>query len=82
MFMAEVVCANFVLRSKVAIKMSKSAGKGKDSIEDVETDSDVSSEEEDDARGPGREETPDLYRNSALGIYGGVSKVMIGVDPH
>ncbi|KIJ39919.1 hypothetical protein M422DRAFT_257242 [Sphaerobolus stellatus SS14] len=57
--------------SKIAIKMGRvAAEKGKDktenSLEELESEpSDEEVEEEE------REETPDLYRNSALGIYGG-----------
>ncbi|KAK7053298.1 E3 ubiquitin-protein ligase tom1 [Paramarasmius palmivorus] len=59
--------------TKVAIKMSRSPGsKGKESIEGPKAESVASytSESEDD-EGDEREETPDLYRNSALGMYGG-----------
>ncbi|KAG7098569.1 hypothetical protein E1B28_000502 [Marasmius oreades] len=58
--------------TKVAIKMSRNPGKGKDTLEGPNAES-VSSytsgsdgEEEHE-----REEMPDLYRNSALGMYGG-----------
>ncbi len=59
-------------RTKIAIKMSKSSTKSKD---DVQKDASVSSESEDDEEhtpDASREETPDLYRNSALGMYSGV----------
>lgn len=58
--------------TKVAIKMSRSLSKAKeseaavsDSVESFDTEEEVDSENE------GREETPDLYRHSALGMYGG-----------
>ncbi|KAL0569802.1 E3 ubiquitin-protein ligase tom1 [Marasmius crinis-equi] len=58
--------------TKVAIKMSRSPGKGKDSLGDPKPESVASyssgSEDEEERE---REETPDLYRNSALGMYGG-----------
>ncbi|KAF9268895.1 hypothetical protein L218DRAFT_977318 [Marasmius fiardii PR-910] len=58
--------------TKVAIKMSRSPGKGKDTLEGPSAESASSyasgSEDEDE---DAREETPDLYRNSALGMYGG-----------
>lgn len=57
-------------RTKVAIKMSRASGKSKDSIEEKE-DSPESDDElaDDDVGEVGREETPDLYRNSSLGMY-------------
>jgi E3 ubiquitin-protein ligase HUWE1 len=61
-------------RTKVAIKMSRSLSKAKeseaaasDSVESLGTD------EEDGSESESREETPDLYRHSALGMYAGVS---------
>ena len=58
------------------MKMSRSSGKNnKESHEGTKTDSvsSLGSEEEDEElEDTGREETPDLYRNSALGMYGGV----------
>ena len=50
--------------------MSRASGKTKDSIEDKEdsAESDMGSENDDVAEEP-REETPDLYRNSSLGMY-------------
>ncbi|KDR75882.1 hypothetical protein GALMADRAFT_248624 [Galerina marginata CBS 339.88] len=57
--------------TKIAIKMSRSSGKNK---EDVAKDASVSADSEDDEdnmEGGSREETPDLYRNSALGMYAG-----------
>jgi len=54
--------------------MSKATGKTKEGTAQDETKSTVS-EDEDEVMGIAgvREETPDLYRNSALGMYGGVS---------
>lgn len=55
--------------------MSRSSGKNKEYIGGAKTES-VSSlgsdEDEEDLEDRAREETPDLYRNSALGMYGGV----------
>ncbi|PBK91673.1 hypothetical protein ARMGADRAFT_968529 [Armillaria gallica] len=58
--------------TKIAIKMSRTTSKGRDTIEEAKAESVVSMDSDDDD-GPEerREETPDLYRNSALGIYGG-----------
>lgn len=56
--------------------MSRTSTKNKDTVEGQKSESGSSgSEDEDDEemQDPGREETPDLYRNSALGMYGGVS---------
>lgn len=49
--------------------MSRASGKSKDSIEEKE-DSPESDDElaDDDVGEAGREETPDLYRNSSLGM--------------
>jgi E3 ubiquitin-protein ligase HUWE1 len=51
--------------------MSRASGKGKISRDGkTESVSSTSSEDEDDVDdATGREETPDLYRNSALGMY-------------
>lgn len=58
----------FLHRTKVAIKMGKASTKGKDGSEEhMETDSD-SSDEEELEEAEGRDETPDLYRNSSLGM--------------
>ncbi|KAL0955931.1 hypothetical protein HGRIS_002119 [Hohenbuehelia grisea] len=61
--------------TKIAIKMSRTSGKGKDlpdgkatSVRSYMSEDDDDDDDEDDAD---REETPDLYRNSALGMYGG-----------
>lgn len=63
------------IRSKIAIKMSRTSDKVKDSeevkadLEDLEETG--LSDEEDDMDDHGdetREETPDLYRNSSLGM--------------
>lgn len=66
-------------RTKIAIKMSRSSEKNKELVEGVKAES-ISSSSEDDESGmedeTGREETPDLYRNSALGMYGGVSRFL------
>ena len=67
--MSIVSCTKF--RTKVAIKMSRASGKK----EDAKKDASVSSGSEDDEEtmeDGGREETPDVYRHSALGIYAGV----------
>jgi E3 ubiquitin-protein ligase HUWE1 len=56
--------------------MSRLSGKGKDSPDEGkarETSSSlVSDDDEESDNAAIREETPDLYRNSALGMYGGV----------
>lgn len=60
--------------TKIAIKMSRLSGKtSKEEAEGSKADSASSSgsEDDDDLEDRGREETPDLYRNSALGMYGG-----------
>jgi E3 ubiquitin-protein ligase HUWE1 len=62
--------------TKIAIKMSRASDKSKDSAEGKANSvgSLASEEEEDDGEDmedAGREETPDLYRNSSLGMYGG-----------
>ncbi|CAL1707508.1 unnamed protein product [Somion occarium] len=58
--------------TKVAIRMSRVSDKHKDTLieehESVDTDL---SEDEEEGIGAGREETPDLYRNSSLGMYAG-----------
>jgi E3 ubiquitin-protein ligase HUWE1 len=56
-------------RTKVAIKMSRASGKTKDLPDEDVPDSDVDSEVEGVASNGAREETPDLYRNSSLGMY-------------
>jgi len=56
-------------RTKVAIKMSRASGKTKDLPDEDVADSDVDSEIEDAESNEAREETPDLYRNSSLGMY-------------
>jgi len=55
-------------RTKVAIKMSRASGKTKDMPDEDAVDSDVDSEVEDVTSNEAREETPDLYRNSSLGM--------------
>ncbi|KAI6119856.1 hypothetical protein EDD16DRAFT_1895336 [Pisolithus croceorrhizus] len=63
--------------SRIAIKMSRPSDKAKGGIEGkAETSGDSSDGEEDEQEigvedDTGREETPDLYRNSALGMFGG-----------
>lgn len=58
--------------------MSKASGKNKEDVVQDETKSIVSEDEDEAADVAGaREETPDLYRNSALGMYGGVSLIMV-----
>jgi E3 ubiquitin-protein ligase HUWE1 len=56
--------------TKVAIKMSRASGKTKDSSDEKEDSvgSDIASENDDTGQEP-RQETPDLYRNSSLGMY-------------
>ena len=49
--------------------MSRASGKTKDLPDEVVADSDVDSEVEGVAGDEAREETPDLYRNSSLGMY-------------
>ena len=56
-------------RTKVAIKMSRASGKTKDLPDEDVADSDVDSEVEEVTGNEAREETPDLYRNSSLGMY-------------
>lgn len=69
-------------RTKIAIKMgrsdrSKESGekKGNDSpsVSSEDEDDDESGDEDEEMDTEGREETPDLYRNSSLGMYAGVS---------
>jgi len=55
-------------RTKVAIKMSRASGKTKDLPDEDVADSDMDSEVEGVASNEAREETPDLYRNSSLGM--------------
>lgn len=56
------------------MKMSKASGKNKEDVTQDEAQSSTT-EDEDEAMEDAspREVTPDLYRNSALGMYGGVS---------
>ena len=49
--------------------MSRASGKTKDLPDADVADSDVDSEVEDVEGNEAREETPDLYRNSSLGMY-------------
>ncbi|KAJ7188201.1 hypothetical protein C8R46DRAFT_1341056 [Mycena filopes] len=60
--------------TKIAIKMSRTSNRNKDTAEGQKSETASSSSEDDDdeeMQDTGREETPDLYRNSALGMYGG-----------
>jgi E3 ubiquitin-protein ligase HUWE1 len=62
-------------RTKIAIKMSRSSGKTSKEVAEgakAESASSSGSDDDDDLEDTRREETPDLYRNSALGMYGGV----------
>lgn len=56
-------------RTKVAIKMSRASGKTKDLPDEDVADSDMDSEADAVGGNEAREETPDLYRNSSLGMY-------------
>ena len=49
--------------------MSRASGKTKDLPDEDIADSDVDSEVDGVANNEAREETPDLYRNSSLGMY-------------
>lgn len=49
--------------------MSRASGKTKDLPDEDAADSDADSEVEDLASSEVREETPDLYRNSSLGMW-------------
>lgn len=63
----------FISSTKIAIKMSRSSTKTKeDFVKDDSVSADSESEDEN-MEDENREETPDLYRNSALGMYAGVS---------
>lgn len=54
--------------------MSKTSGKNKEQVAKDASVSEESIEDEEDETEDGiREETPDLYRNSALGMFAGVS---------
>jgi E3 ubiquitin-protein ligase HUWE1 len=69
----------YFTRTKIAIKMSRSSAKSsKDAAGGAKAESAPSSDSEDDEdlEDTGREETPDLYRNSALGMYGGVGPAL------
>ncbi|KAI0305409.1 hypothetical protein B0F90DRAFT_1815046 [Multifurca ochricompacta] len=62
------------LLSKIAIKMSRASDRTKGSEESKnEMDHESLSDEDDmeDGQDTAREETPDLYRNSSLGMFGG-----------
>ncbi|KAH9485384.1 E3 ubiquitin-protein ligase ptr1 [Psilocybe cubensis] len=57
--------------TKIAIKMSRSSTKTKEDIVKEDSVSADSESEDEDMEDDNREETPDLYRNSALGMYAG-----------
>lgn len=59
--------------TKIAIRMSRASDKNKEALEEKaeSVDDGVLSEEDEDMDRLDREETPDLYRNSSLGMYGG-----------
>ncbi|KAH8107868.1 hypothetical protein BXZ70DRAFT_1014411, partial [Cristinia sonorae] len=64
--------------SKIAIRMSRVSDKNKDTfVNESESEMSEMSEEDEAILDPNREETPDLYRNSSLGMYGGEME-----DPH
>lgn len=54
--------------------MSRSSGKNKEHVTKDASVSEESIEDEDETEDDIREETPDLYRNSALGMFAGVSR--------
>lgn len=63
--------------------MSRSSSKNKEESgapRSASQSSFASGEGDDDLDDAGREETPDLYRNSALGMYAGVSLLSTPVD--
>ena len=56
-------------RTKIAIRMSRVSDKHKDAmVEESESEESEGSDEDDAMVDPDREETPDLYRNSSLGM--------------
>ncbi|KAJ2921271.1 hypothetical protein H1R20_g15823, partial [Candolleomyces eurysporus] len=57
--------------SKIAMKMSRSSSKLKEEEDESSGSESSASEDEDEDVDVEREETPDLYRNSALGMYAG-----------
>ncbi|KAG8936847.1 hypothetical protein FRC02_010709 [Tulasnella sp. 418] len=59
--------------TKVAIKMGRAAGKPKDGTAGAIDTETSSSSDDSDAMVSERDDTPDLYRTSALGMFGGVS---------
>lgn len=67
---------NVICSTKIAIKMGRSTDKGKElpdqKIEDSGSASSEDADDEDMEPGIDREETPDVYRNSSLGMYAGV----------
>lgn len=58
------------IRTKIAIRMSRVSDKQRDSIAEESESSGSEETDDDDQSGDEREhvETPDLYRNSALGM--------------
>ncbi|KAG5651874.1 hypothetical protein H0H81_007094 [Sphagnurus paluster] len=69
--------------TKIAIKMSRSSGKAKEAVEGTKAESLSSIDSDDDEDSDmdeGREETPDLYRNSALGMYAGEMDDAFGAE--
>ncbi|KZV69516.1 hypothetical protein PENSPDRAFT_753267 [Peniophora sp. CONT] len=78
--LVQAVLKPLELLSRIAIKMSRASSKGKGDdgkltlgeVEEMSEDDDEDDDDEgDDGEGSGREDTPDLYRNSALGMFGG-----------
>ena len=71
-------------RTKIANKMgrserSKESGEKKDTSTpsvSSEDENEGSEDEDEEMDTEGREETPDLYRNSSLGMYAGVSLIL------
>ncbi|CCM01158.1 uncharacterized protein FIBRA_03206 [Fibroporia radiculosa] len=67
--------------SKIAIKMSRVSDKSKESLDEKVEDVESVSSEEDDTTEHDGDETPDLYRNSSLGLFGGeMEDVNFGPD--
>lgn len=75
-WITSLITRRTIIRSKIAIKMSRNSEKGK-GAEEVKSGlatleefdfSDEEDEMDDEAEDEVREETPDLYRNSSLGM--------------
>ncbi|KAG9316564.1 hypothetical protein JVU11DRAFT_2615 [Chiua virens] len=68
--------------TRIAIKMSRASEKSKDGLEGkAQSVGSISDdEEEEDVEDAEREETPDLYRHSALGMFGGMEDVHYSQD--